>query len=71
LSVHEQQIHVVNHDHIAIITWFVTHIIMQGLKRSNFRKDTFKFKIKLLVLTKNLAKHLVSVAKGILKLGDS
>jgi hypothetical protein len=29
------------------------------------------FKIKLLVLTKNHAKQLVLVAKGILKLGDS
>jgi hypothetical protein len=34
-------------------------------------KKTFKFKIKLLVLTKSLAKQLVLVAKGILKLGDS
>jgi hypothetical protein len=40
-------------------------------KRSNFKRSTFKFKIKLLVLMKNLAKQLVLVAKGILKLNES
>jgi hypothetical protein len=34
-------------------------------------KGTFMFKIKLLVLMKNIAKQLVLVAKGILKLGNS
>jgi hypothetical protein len=34
-------------------------------------KRTFNFKIKLLVLKKNLAKQLVLVTKGILKLNDS
>jgi hypothetical protein len=34
-------------------------------------EGTFMFKIKLLVLMKSLAKQLVLVAKGILKLGDS
>jgi hypothetical protein len=46
-------------------------IIMRGLKRSNLRKRTLKLKIQLFVLTKNLAKQLVLIAKGILKLGDS
>jgi hypothetical protein len=34
-------------------------------------KNTFKLKIQLLVLTKNLVNQLVLVAKGILKLSDS
>jgi hypothetical protein len=69
--VHEPQICIVIHDHYAVVTWFGTHIIMHRSKRSNFRKRTFKFKIKLLVRMKNLAKQLVLVAKGILKLNDS
>jgi hypothetical protein len=44
---------------------------MHGSKRSNFRRDTFKFKIQFLVLTKNLANQLVLVAKSIFKLDDS
>jgi hypothetical protein len=44
---------------------------MHGSKRSNFRRSTFKLKIQLFILTKNLAKQLVLVAKGILKLNDS
>jgi hypothetical protein len=45
---------------------------MHGSKRSNFRKkNTFKLKIQLLVLMKNLAKQLILIAKGILKLSDS
>jgi hypothetical protein len=34
-------------------------------------KRALKFKIKFLIFTKNLAKQLVLVAKGTLKLGDS
>jgi hypothetical protein len=71
LIVHEPRIRIVNHDHSAVITWFGVHIIVHGSKRSNIRKRTFKFKIQLLVLTKKIAKQLVLVAKGILKLGDS
>jgi hypothetical protein len=44
---------------------------MGGSKRSNLRKRTLKLKIQLLVLTKNLAKQLVLIVKGILKLDDS
>jgi hypothetical protein len=44
---------------------------MRGSKRSNLRKRTLKLKIQLFVLTKNLAKQLVLIAKGILKFGDS
>jgi hypothetical protein len=43
---------------------------MHGSKRSNFRKSIFKLKIQLLILTKKLAKQLVLVAKGILKLSN-
>jgi hypothetical protein len=43
---------------------------MHGSKRSNFRRGTFKFKIQFLVLTKNLVKHFVLIAQGILKLDD-
>jgi hypothetical protein len=71
LSRNQAQVSVVNQGHIAVITWFGTHIIVHGSKRSNFRRSTFKIKIKLLVLTKNLAKQLVFVAKDILKLNDS
>jgi multisubunit Na+/H+ antiporter MnhE subunit len=71
MRIQEPQIHIVGHDQSAIITWFGTHIIVHGSKRSNFRKATLKFKIKLLVLTKDLTKQVVLVAKGILKLGDS
>jgi hypothetical protein len=35
------------------------------------KKNTFKLKIQFLVLMKNLAKQLVLIAKGILKLDDS
>jgi hypothetical protein len=44
---------------------------MRRSKRSNLRKGTLKLKIQLFVLTKNLAKQLVLIAKGILKLDDS
>jgi hypothetical protein len=44
---------------------------MHGSKRSNLRRRDFKFKIKLLIFMKKLAKQLVLVAKGTLKLGDS
>jgi hypothetical protein len=71
LRVHEPQIRIVNHDHIAVITWIGTHIIMQGSKRSNFKKGILKLKIQLLVLTKHLAKQHILIAQSILKLGDS
>jgi hypothetical protein len=71
MRMHEPQIRIVNHDHIAVITWSGTHIIVRGSKRSNFRKNTFKLKIQFLVFTENLAKQLVLVAKVSLKLGDS
>jgi hypothetical protein len=44
---------------------------MRRSKRSNLRKGTLKLKIQLFVLTKNLAKQFVLIAKGILKLDDS
>jgi hypothetical protein len=40
-------------------------------KSSNFGRITFKLKIQLFVFTKNLAKQLVLIAEGILKLDDS
>jgi hypothetical protein len=69
--VYEQQIRIVNHDHSIAITWFGIHIIVRGSKRSNLKKGTLKLKIQLFVLTKNLAKQLVLIAKGIFKFGDS
>jgi hypothetical protein len=71
MRMHKPQICIVNHDHIALITWFGTHIIMHRSKRSNFRRSTFQLKIQLFILTKNLAKQLVLVAKSIFKLDDS
>jgi hypothetical protein len=71
MRMHEPQIHIINHDHIALITWFGTHIIVHGSKRSNFRRSTFQLKIQLFILMKNLTKQLILVAKGILKLDDS
>jgi hypothetical protein len=71
LSVHQPQVSIVYHDHFAVIIWFGTHIIMHGSKRSNFRKRIFQLKIQLFVLTENLAKQLVLVAQGTLKLRDS
>jgi hypothetical protein len=68
--VYEPQIRIVNHDHIIVITWLGTHIIVHESKRSNLRKSTFKLKIHLFVFTKNLAKQLALIAKGILKLDD-
>jgi hypothetical protein len=44
---------------------------VRGLKSSNFRRSTFKLKIQLFVFMKNLAKQLVLITKGILKLDDS
>jgi hypothetical protein len=44
---------------------------VHGSKRSNLRKRTLKLKIQLFVLTKNLTKQLVFVAKSIFKFGDS
>jgi hypothetical protein len=40
-------------------------------KEAISEKNTFKLKIQLLVLTENIAKQLVLVAKGILKLSNS
>jgi hypothetical protein len=71
MRVYDSRIRIVNHDHSTTITWLGTHIIMHGSKRSNFKKRTLKLKIQLFVLMKNLAKQLVLIAKGILKLGDS
>jgi hypothetical protein len=71
MGMHNPQIHIINHDHIALITWFGTHIIMHGSKRGNFRRSTFQLKIQLFILMKNLAKQLVLVAKGIFKLDNS
>jgi hypothetical protein len=44
---------------------------VRGSERSNLRKRTLKLKIQLLVLTKNLTKQLVLVAKSIFKFDDS
>jgi hypothetical protein len=44
---------------------------MRGSKRSNLRKSTFKLKIQPFIFVKNLAKQLIFIAKGILKLDDS
>jgi hypothetical protein len=44
---------------------------MCGSKSSNLRKRNLKLKIQLFVLTKNLTKQLVLVAKSIFKFGDS
>jgi hypothetical protein len=45
MRVYEPQIYIVNHDHIAVITWFGTHIIVRGSKSSNIKRSTFKLKI--------------------------
>jgi hypothetical protein len=70
MRVNESQIYIVNHDHSTSITWLGTHIIVRGSKRSNLRKRTLKLKIQFLVLTKNLTKQLVLVAKCIFKFSD-
>jgi hypothetical protein len=71
MRMHKSQICIANHDHFALITWFDTRIIVRGSKSSNFGIGAFKLKIQLYVFTKNLAKQLVLIAKGILKLDDS
>jgi hypothetical protein len=71
MRLYESQIRIVNHEHSTTITWLDTHITVRGSKRSNLRKGTLKLKIQLFVLTKNLAKQIVLIAKGILKLDDS
>jgi hypothetical protein len=71
MRVYELQIRIINHDHITVITWLGTHIIVRGLKRSNLRKRTLKLKIQLFVLMKDLIKQLVLIAKSIFKFGDS
>jgi ribosomal protein S3AE len=69
---HQLQLRIVHHDHVMVLTWFDTHIIVHGSKRSNFRKNTLKLKIQLLVLTKkNLAKKFILIAQSVLKLDDS
>jgi hypothetical protein len=70
-GMHKPQIRIINYDHIALITWFGTHIIVRESKRGNFRGSTFQLKIQLFILMKNLAKQLVLVVKGIFKLDDS
>jgi ribosomal protein S3AE len=70
-GMHKLQICIVNHDHIALITWFGTHIIARRLKRSNLKKRSLKLKIQLLVLTKDFTKQFVLVAKSIFKFRDS
>jgi hypothetical protein len=71
MRMHKPQICIVNHNHFAVVTWFGTCIIVRGLKSGNFGRSTFKLKIQLFVFMKNLAKQLVLIAKGILKLDDS
>jgi hypothetical protein len=71
MKMHKPHIHIVNRDPFAVITWFGTHIIMRRSKSSDFRRSTFELKIQPFVFTKNLAKQLVLIAKGILKLDDS
>jgi hypothetical protein len=71
MRMHKPLIHIVNHDHFLIITWFGTHIIVRGSKSSNFGRSTFKLKIQLFVFTKKHAKQFVLIPKGILKLDDS
>jgi hypothetical protein len=71
MRVNKSQIRIVNHDHSTSITWLGTHIIVCRSKRSNLRKRTLKLKIQPFVLTKNLVKQLVLVAKSIFKFGDS
>jgi hypothetical protein len=71
MGMHKPQIRIVNHDHIALITWFGTHITVRGSKRSNLRRSTFKLRIQFLVLMKDFTKQLVLVAKRIFKFGDS
>jgi hypothetical protein len=68
---HKPRICIVNHDHFAVITWFGIHIIVHGSKSSNFGRSTFKLKIQLFVFMKDLAKKLVLITNGILKLDDS
>jgi hypothetical protein len=62
LRVHEPHICIVKHDHIAVIIWFDTYIIVHGSKRSNRRKRIFQLKIHLFVLTEKLAKQFVLIA---------
>jgi hypothetical protein len=71
MRVNELQICIVNHHHSTSVTWLGIHIIVRGSKRSNLRKRILKLKIQLFVLTKNLTKQLVLVAKSIFKFGDS
>jgi hypothetical protein len=71
MQVNEPQIRIVNHDHGTSVTWLGINIIVRGSKRSNIRKRTFKHKIQLFVLRKNLTKQLVLVAKSIFKFDDS
>jgi hypothetical protein len=70
MIMHKPQISRVNNNHFVVITLFGTHIIMRGSKSSNFGRSTFKLKIQLFVFMKNLAKQLILIAKGILKLDD-
>jgi hypothetical protein len=67
LSVHNPQIIIVHHDHIAIFTWLSTHFIVHQLEGSNFSKRVFKLEIKIFVLTKNSTKQLVLTTQSILK----
>jgi hypothetical protein len=67
LSVHQSQVNIVHHDHLAIDIEFSTNIIVHSPKRSNFRKRTFKLKIQLLVFMKKLVKQLILIAQSILK----
>jgi hypothetical protein len=71
MRMHKPQIRIVNYDPFAVITWFYTHIIVRGSKSNNFRKSTFNLKIQPFVFMKNLAKQLILITKGILKLDDS
>jgi hypothetical protein len=71
MGMRKSQIRIVNHDHIALITWFDTHIIVHRSKRSNIRKRTLKLKFQLLVIMKDFTKQLVLVSKSIFKFEDS
>jgi hypothetical protein len=67
LCMHNLQISIVHHDHIAIFAWFNTHIIVHRSERSNFSKRVFNLKSKIFVLTENSTKQFVLTTQGILK----
>jgi hypothetical protein len=57
-GMHKPQIRIVNHNHIALITWFGTHIIVRGSKKAISKESLFSSRLNFLFSRKTLQNNL-------------